>query len=260
MMDTALMLDPSSSIEGEDLGLVWPVGGVAGGAGGFKYIMWLEDDAVLHAGWSVALQEAGMLRGCMTALHKCNYHSCTAQGLYNGVGMVAVLFERTRLLLLLARIKEWPEESAFTALDTRVYELCGKGEHGLDQARYFMPMDGLATHQGSIARTTTKPPQQMRVVITFPAAGQVRLHCYHAMPPGHFCFYVGLFSPQEFCGNKAGKFCGDSLRLVLQIHFTYARICTYMRMYSWSHSNSKSDSGNGMNESCHMHVRVLSHR
>jgi len=139
--------------------------------------MWLEDDAVLHTGWSVVMEDTSKLMGCMTALHKCNCHSCNAQGVYNGVGMVAVLFERTRLLLLLARIKEWPEEGALTALDTRVYQVCGKGEHGLEQAHYFRPMDELATNQGDIARTSTKPPQQMRVVLTFPAAGQVRLHC-----------------------------------------------------------------------------------
>lgn len=136
--------------------------------------MWLEDDAILQQGWSQVVEEPAKLRGCLTALHACNCHSCTAESLYNGVGMVAVMFQRHKLQTLLPLIKAWPDSDPLTALDTMVHRLCAESSE-LGQG-YYLERDvlgSLARHQGNIVRTTTKPEAQISVRISFPSEGQV---------------------------------------------------------------------------------------
>lgn len=143
-------------------------------SGGFDYVMWLEDDAILQQGWSQVVEEPAKLRGCLTALHACNCHSCTAESLYNGVGMVAVMFQRHKLQTLLPMIKAWPDSDPLTALDTMVHRLCAESS-ALGQG-YYLERDvlgSLARHQGNIVRTTTKPEAQISVRISFPSEGQV---------------------------------------------------------------------------------------
>ena len=142
--------------------------------GGFDYVMWLEDDAVLQRGWSRAVLEPAKLRGCLTALHMCNCERCGAEGLYNGVGMVAVIFERHKLQKLLPMIESWPDADPLTALDTMVYQLCAERSE-LGQGYYLErgALGSLAMHQGNIVGTTTKPGAPIRVQISFPANGQV---------------------------------------------------------------------------------------
>ena len=147
-------------------------------SGGFDYVMWLEDDAVLQRGWSRAVVEPAKLRGCLTALHTCNCERCGPEGLYNGVGMVAVIFERHKLQTLLPMIEAWPDADPLTALDTMVYRLCAERSE-LGQGYYLErgALGSLARHQGNIVGTTTKPGAPLRVQISFPARGQVPLLC-----------------------------------------------------------------------------------
>ena len=141
---------------------------------GLDYVMWLEDDAVLQRGWSRAVVEPATLRGCLTALHTCTCHSCGAEGLYNGVGMVAVVFERHKLESLLPMIEAWPDADPLTALDTMVHQLCAESSE-LGQGHYLERggLGSLAVHQGNTVRTTTKLGAPISVQILFPGKGQV---------------------------------------------------------------------------------------
>ena len=141
---------------------------------GLDYVMWLEDDAVLQRGWSRAVVEPATLRGCLTALHTCTCHSCGAEGLYNGVGMVAVVFERHKLESLLPMIEAWPDADPLTALDTMVHQLCAESSE-LGQGHYLErgALGSLAVHQGNTVRTTTKLGAPISVQILFPGKRQV---------------------------------------------------------------------------------------
>jgi hypothetical protein len=136
------------------------------------YIMWLEDDALLEAGWSAAVLEGRAASTCMTALHKCNCHSCDGSERYNGVGMIASLFHRRQLEVLLQQMGTMHPSpfSGVAALDTLVYELC-KSSHDLGPAVFRVP--SVAVHLGDIVVTSTKPVQDMQVNITWPAPGDV---------------------------------------------------------------------------------------
>lgn len=134
-------------------------------AGAVDYIMWLEDDAVLHAGWSAALNQK-IADSCMLALHECNCHSCDAAGNYNGVGMVASVFH-TRKLKAVLHLMSTRTTHGVTALDTMVYEVCRDAHLG--SAMFHMPP--VVTHMGDIVVTSTKPVPNVNVKITSPAYG-----------------------------------------------------------------------------------------
>ena len=68
------------------------------------YIMWLEDDALLAAGWSAAVLDGSAATTCMTALHKCNSHSCDGAGNYNGVGRPWMVSLTRQMLPMLAGV------------------------------------------------------------------------------------------------------------------------------------------------------------
>jgi hypothetical protein len=192
MMDSALGLNVTDVPRGAE-------GGGAALLGSFQYVVWLEDDAVLHKGWSAVLSEGEKLKGCMTALHPCNCHSCTDAGWYNGVGMVASVFRRAKLASLLPLMKQWPEEGALTPLDTMIYELCGSPDNGLGQGHYMSPWGSLATHQGNIVKTTTKPDVQTRITMLFPTEGQLVYQPHLSVSPLEVHFVVtGLVYDAEF--------------------------------------------------------------
>ena len=67
-----------------------------------NFLMWLEDDAMVHSDWQSALPTAS--GSCVVALHGCNFHSCTDTGVYNGAGAVAVLFQREVLQQLIPQL------------------------------------------------------------------------------------------------------------------------------------------------------------
>jgi hypothetical protein len=183
MMDAALGLNVTDVSQGAE-------GGGVALLGGFQYVMWLEDDAVLHKGWSSVLSEEEKLKGCMTVLHPCNCHSCTDAGWYNGVGMVASVFRRAKLASLLPLMKQWPEEGALTALDTMIYELCGSPDKGLGQGHFVSSWGSLATHQGDIVKTTTKPDVQTRITMLFPTEGQLVYQPHLSVSPLEVQFVV----------------------------------------------------------------------
>ena len=136
------------------------------------HIMWLEDDALLAAGWAAAVLDGSAATSCMTALHKCNCHSCDGAGNYNGVGMVASLFHRRPLEALLQQMATMHPSpfSGVRALDTLVYELC-KARPDRGPAVFRLPP--AAVHLGDIVVTSTKPVPDARVNITWPAPGDV---------------------------------------------------------------------------------------
>jgi predicted anti-sigma-YlaC factor YlaD len=136
------------------------------------YIMWLEDDALLEAGWSAAVLEGRAASTCMTALHKCNCHSCDGSERYNGVGMIASLFHRRQLEVLLQQMSTMHPSpfSGVAALDTLVYELCKSSP---DRGPAVFRVPSVAVHLGDIVVTSTKPVQIMQVNITWPAPGGV---------------------------------------------------------------------------------------
>jgi hypothetical protein len=136
------------------------------------YIMWLEDDALLEAGWSAAVLEGRAASTCMTALHKCNCHSCDGSERYNGVGMIASLFHRRQLEVLLQQMSTMHPSpfSGVAALDTLVYDLCKSSP---DRGPAVFRVPSVAMHLGDIVVTSTKPVQAMQVNITWPAPGEV---------------------------------------------------------------------------------------
>ena len=66
--------------------------------GNATYVLWLEDDALLHAGWAADIYskvkrggEQGEPATCLTALHPCSCERCNKENHYNGIGTVAIL-------------------------------------------------------------------------------------------------------------------------------------------------------------------------
>lgn len=130
-----------------------------------EYLMWLEDDGILHPSWPEAIREADTQ--CFSALHPCNYANCIPENTYNGIGVVAALFKRDRLIKLLPLILE---RVLLAPLDEILETIC-LNHPELGPAMYRMPP--AADHTGDIALGTTKLAQATRVVINSPAAGSV---------------------------------------------------------------------------------------
>jgi len=122
------------------------------------YVLWLEDDALLHRGWTQMLLrsvEAGEPPACLTALHPCGCHGCNALRHYNGIGTVAILIRRERLGFIIDALLHLALRD-FRPLDTVLGAICRQSfGHGGPRAWYFKPP--LVTHLGDAVLGTTKP-------------------------------------------------------------------------------------------------------
>ncbi len=128
--------------------------------GTVDYVLWLEDDALLHRGWTQMLLRSveaddGKKNACLTALHPCGCHGCNALRHYNGIGTVGILIRRERLGLIIdALLRLAPRD--FRPLDTMLGDICQESfAQGGPRAWYFSPP--LVTHLGDAVLGTTKP-------------------------------------------------------------------------------------------------------
>jgi hypothetical protein len=128
--------------------------------GTVDYVLWLEDDALLHRGWTQMLlrsveAEDGKKNACLTALHPCGCHGCNALRHYNGIGTVGILIRRERLGFIIdALLRLAPRD--FRPLDTMLGDICRESfAHGGPRAWFFKPP--LVTHLGDAVLGTTKP-------------------------------------------------------------------------------------------------------
>ncbi|EKX44642.1 hypothetical protein GUITHDRAFT_139578 [Guillardia theta CCMP2712] len=133
---------------------------------------WVSKQQSTSCGWRTTASCSPESRSrCMIALHECNCHSCEKIGVYNGVGMVAVLFFRSSLVGFIDFLrKEEGKGNFFVPLDEQALRYC-KRSSSLPPASFYLPT--AAIHMGDVALGTTKPDMRMKLNISYPRDGEV---------------------------------------------------------------------------------------